>query len=143
MAMIAKCDVKSSEAICDKLEIVPKFYSVFCKERFDVHSCLYWMKNNMPVQNSKLYRKLNDFRLELILFLMAAAEDEEIKKSISFYVTRLKNTRTLIRGRDLVRMNIEPGPIYREILTAVMDARLDGHVKTRNDELNFARHYVS
>ncbi|MDM8516174.1 CBS domain-containing protein [Desulfobacterales bacterium HSG16] len=143
MAMIAKCDGKASEAICDKLEIVPRFYSVFCKERFDLHSCLYWMKNNMPVQNSKLYRKLNDFRLELILFLMAAAEDEEIKKSISFYVTRLKNTRTSIRGRDLMRMNIEPGPIYREILTAVLDARLDGHVKTRHDELNFVRHYVS
>ena len=39
-------------------------------------------------------------------------------------------------------MGIKPGPIYREILQAVLDAKLNGQLKTRNDELNFVKEYV-
>ena len=40
-------------------------------------------------------------------------------------------------------MGLEPGPIYRDVLEAVLDAKLNGLLKTRNDELAFARNYVS
>ena len=40
-------------------------------------------------------------------------------------------------------MGLKPGPIYREILEAVLYAKLDGKLKTANDELKFARNYVS
>jgi tRNA nucleotidyltransferase (CCA-adding enzyme) len=36
-------------------------------------------------------------------------------------------------------MGTPPGPIYREILRAVLDAKLNGRVKTRAEELEFAR----
>ena len=39
-------------------------------------------------------------------------------------------------------MGLEPGPIYREILQAVLDAKLNGQLKTRDDELNFVKAYV-
>jgi tRNA nucleotidyltransferase (CCA-adding enzyme) len=39
-------------------------------------------------------------------------------------------------------MGLEPGPIYREILEAVLDAKLNGQIKTRNDELDFVKNYV-
>ena len=34
-------------------------------------------------------------------------------------------------------MGIEPGPIYRIILDGLLDARLNGEVKTREDEVRF------
>ena len=39
-------------------------------------------------------------------------------------------------------MGVEPGPIYREILQATLDAKLNGKLKTRKDELEFARDYA-
>jgi tRNA nucleotidyltransferase (CCA-adding enzyme) len=39
-------------------------------------------------------------------------------------------------------MGLEPGPIYREILEAVLEAKLNGRLKTRTDELSFVRNYV-
>jgi tRNA nucleotidyltransferase (CCA-adding enzyme) len=39
-------------------------------------------------------------------------------------------------------MGLKPGPIYRQILQAVLDARLDGKLKTKNDEISFARRYI-
>ena len=39
-------------------------------------------------------------------------------------------------------MGVAPGPIYREILQAAMDAKLNGKLKTDKDELDFARKYA-
>ena len=39
-------------------------------------------------------------------------------------------------------MGLEPGPIYRKVLKAVHDAKLNGELKTRNDELVFVKDYV-
>jgi hypothetical protein len=39
-------------------------------------------------------------------------------------------------------MGVAPGPIYREILQATLDAKLNGKLKTHRDELDFARKYV-
>jgi tRNA nucleotidyltransferase (CCA-adding enzyme) len=39
-------------------------------------------------------------------------------------------------------MGVAPGPIYREILQAALYARLNGKLKTHEDELDFARKYA-
>jgi len=75
--------------------------------------------------------------------MMAVSGHEKVKKSISHYFTHLRDTETSVTGKDLKKMGLEPGPVYREILDAVLDAKLNGLLKTRNDELNFIRNYVS
>ncbi len=39
-------------------------------------------------------------------------------------------------------MGLKPGPNFKEILQAVLDAKLNSQVKTRNDELGFVKDYV-
>jgi tRNA nucleotidyltransferase (CCA-adding enzyme) len=65
-----------------------------------------------------------------------------VKKSISHFFTKLRRTNILLKGRDLKKMGLKPGPIYRRVLDAALDARLDGDLKTKKDEINFARHYI-
>jgi tRNA nucleotidyltransferase (CCA-adding enzyme) len=44
-----------------------------------------------------------------------------------------------LKGNDLKALGIRPGPIYRDILTSLLYARLDGLVESRDDELRFVR----
>jgi tRNA nucleotidyltransferase (CCA-adding enzyme) len=100
------------------------------------------MERNRPVKNSTLYQRLSVFKIELILYMMAATKQEKVKRSISNYFTRLRHIDTSIKGKDLKKMGHEPGPVYREILQAVLDAKLNGQIKTRSDELVFVKNYV-
>ena len=86
---------------------------------------------------------LYGYRIEMLLYMMAATERKSVKKHISDYLTKLRSIQPSIAGKDLKRMGLVPGPVYREILAAVRDAKLDGKLQTRNDELNFARNYMS
>lgn len=139
LMLLRSFDADATAAICDRLEIAPRHRPLFETERLTAERTLFWLSGNMPVSNSELYRRLTGFRVELLLFMMAATRRESVKKAISHYFTGLRHITPAIRGRDLKQMGIPPGPIYREILEAVLDARLNGRVKTREDELHFAR----
>lgn len=47
-----------------------------------------------------------------------------------------------ISGRDLKRMGYKPGPVYRKVFDALWQARLDGIVITKDDELEFVEQYM-
>jgi len=84
-----------------------------------------------------IYDLLTEYDTETILFLMASANNRRIKRQISLYFTRLQGTKTFLRGRDLKELGIPPGPVYREILNRLLEARMNGHVHTKDQELRF------
>jgi tRNA nucleotidyltransferase (CCA-adding enzyme) len=139
LILLRPFDAETAAGICGRLEIPPKHRPIFDTERLSAEQTLAWLSGNMPVKNSELYHRLTGFRVELLLFMMAATTRGPVKKAISFYFTNLRQVETAIRGRDLKQMGIPPGPVYREILEAVRDARLNDLVRTREDELHFAR----
>jgi tRNA nucleotidyltransferase (CCA-adding enzyme) len=69
--------------------------------------------------------------------MMAGTTKEEVRRAISHYFTRLRPTRTFLKGNDLKMLGFKPGPLYREILETLLDARLNGDLKTREDEIGF------
>ncbi len=71
--------------------------------------------------------------------MMASTTRKSIKRAVSNYITLLRSTKTLLSGKDLKEMGFKPGPIYREILDSLLDARLNGEVRSRTEEVEFVR----
>jgi tRNA nucleotidyltransferase (CCA-adding enzyme) len=142
LVLIHTCDQQRSEEICSRFELAPRYKKIFCSERFAAEKCVLKLTRHLPVTNSTLYRELSGFRVELILYMMAISKQKMVKKAISLYFTSLRKVMVSLKGKDLQQMGVEPGPIYREILQAALDAKINGELKTRKDELEFARGYV-
>ncbi len=142
LMFIRSCDKDGSDEICETLELAPRHRVIFCKERIDADERLFSLRRNPPKTNSELYRRLSGLRIELFLYMMAASKTESVKKAISQYVTHLRHVRTAIRGSDLKAMGLPPGPVYREVLESVLDAKLNGLLKTAAEELAFAKEAV-
>ena len=64
---------------------------------------------------------------------------EMAKKRISLYHTRLRNVTITVSGKDLLEMGLASGPVFSKTLQAVLEAKLNGLVKTREDEFAFIR----
>jgi poly(A) polymerase len=45
----------------------------------------------------------------------------------------------LITGADLIAAGYQPGPLFKELLTAVEDAQLDGSISTREEAMDLVR----
>ena len=143
LVLIRSCKPHISKKICRRFELKPEDEKILCAERFEADKCVFWLERNLPVSDSVIYRKLNGFKTELILFMMAVAKNKAVKKSISHFYTDLRRTRLALKGRDLKKMGLKPGPVYRQVLEAVLDARLDGKLKSKKDEIEFARQLVA
>ena len=91
------------------------------------------------VENSEIYFLLRGLPVEVLLYHMAKSRSSEIKRCISLYFTKLHGVRTQISGEDLRELAVEPGPLYRELLDAVLSARLNGRVVSREDEIQLVR----
>jgi tRNA nucleotidyltransferase (CCA-adding enzyme) len=62
---------------------------------------------------------------------------------ISLYLTHLRDVKVALTGDDLKAMGLPPGPRYKKILAELLDAKLDGLVKNREQETAFVRSAVN
>jgi len=89
-----------------------------------------------------IFTLFNPLPTEILLYAMAKTDSTEVKKAISLFFTKLKNTKVSLRGKDLQSLGIKPGPIYRKILDSLLLAHLEGRVETKGDEIDYVRtHY--
>ncbi|CAG1000577.1 partial A-adding tRNA nucleotidyltransferase, partial [Methylophilaceae bacterium] len=80
--------------------------------------------------------------LELILYLMAKAERESLRKAFSRYMTKLRHTQTILKGADLKKLGAQQGPVMGEILRELLRKRLDNEVVSREDEEAFVKAFL-
>jgi tRNA nucleotidyltransferase (CCA-adding enzyme) len=92
-----------------------------------------------PADHFGAYTLLSQYDTETLLYLMAKARNETIKKVISNYFTKLKGVKVLLKGRELKRMGFEPGPLYRKIFDSLIEARIKGKVSSKEDEIYFVQ----
>lgn len=142
MALIHSCNLKTSNEICQHMSLAPRYRKILCQNRFEALACLDRLESGLPGTASALYHELIVFRTELILYMMAITRKKPVKKAISAFFTQLRDTRLTIGGDDLLKLGLKPGPIFRQVLDNVLTAKLNGVVKTPQDELRYARHWI-
>lgn len=139
LALTKSFDQEVARALCDRLELTQRYRNILINEKTKAEDRMGWMASQRILKSSDLYGKLHSFHPETLLYIMASATHKSVKRAVSNYITRLRSTKTFLGGNDLKEMGLEPGPVYREILTSLLDARLNGEVKTRADEVEFVR----
>jgi tRNA nucleotidyltransferase (CCA-adding enzyme) len=95
------------------------------------------------MKKSEVYRLLEPLSQEGRLFIMAKTKSEHTKKAISNYITYTDSLRPLSTGKDLKAMGIKEGPVYKDILDRLRDARIDMNLKTKEEEAGFIRAYLA
>ena len=96
------------------------------------------------LSSKEIYALFKPLPIEALLYVMAKAEEREVQKAISLFFTQLNAMKVSLRGRDLRELGIKPGPLYREILDALLSGRLEGKIKTKEDEMRYVKaHYLA
>ncbi|MFQ5946758.1 MAG: CBS domain-containing protein, partial [Anaerolineae bacterium] len=89
---------------------------------------------------AQLRDRLDDYRRKALFLVWATASPSDaLARRLAGYHGDLACVSAELTGEDLKSLGIPPGPVFREILKALRDARLDGSVRTRKEELELAR----
>ena len=142
MVLLNRCTFRVSEQICDRLMIPAGERHLLLETRYKAENRLSFIESNHPVSRQELYWALINFNTAFILYIMALTKNEAVRKDISNFYTDYRHMKPRIRGKDLIRIGIKPGPAFTKIFNEVLNARLDGKLDTREKEAAFAREYA-
>jgi len=145
LSFLAMCSTLSADEFietCIRLETGARFIDKYAAGRSEGERAFERISRSINGRGrsllpSEVCSLLRGLPLEILLHLMARA-DEDSRRQFSIFITNLSQVKAEIDGNDLRAFGLKPGPLYREILDKVRDARLDGKVAGREDELQLA-----
>ncbi len=90
------------------------------------------------VSRSQIYRLLHGHsHHSLAIAASLASPGSPWRRGIKLYLEELSDTDVYLSGADLLRLGYSQGPEIGEIMTRLMDAKLDGEVASAQDEIAF------
>jgi tRNA nucleotidyltransferase (CCA-adding enzyme) len=88
---------------------------------------------------SDVFHTLEELSYEVILLLKACARDKLARERIEDFFRKYNGTNLLVGGHHLKELGFVPGPHYQKIFDALLNAKLNGRLKDREDELEFLK----
>jgi tRNA nucleotidyltransferase (CCA-adding enzyme) len=140
MALLSECSPAVVNAMIKRLALSRVQAKKVSIGRRPVDCALKRLTDPGTVQRSQIFRLLENFSDEALVLLLAKQQGlksvvrlDLLKRQL---VACVKNRamKTVLTGRDLQAMGLEPGPEYKTILEKLLDARIDGVVISEVDE---------
>ena len=95
--------------------------------------------NGDSLAASEAYRMLEDVHAGAVEAWALLHEDADVRARLGDYLRRIRGAAPMLDGRSVIALGIEEGPAVGETLRALLMARLDGAVSSREDEERFVK----
>jgi len=98
--------------------------------------------NNLKIKklrNSEIFYQLMGLPVAVLLYFISKTDVSRVEKRIKLYLTDLRTVRPLAKGKELVKLGLKEGPIFKEIFRDILWNKLDGGFRTKKDELVFIK----
>ncbi len=135
LAIMGRSRLTELNSFCLRFVENPKITGYLLLQKEYADKAAYRLARSNNLSNSQIAALLEELSIEGLLYLMSITRKNHMKKSISLYVTTLRQVRAELTGQDLVNLGYTPGPLFKKILTKLRNARLDGLVYDRDEEL--------
>jgi len=112
-----------------------------CKEK--VGACLERLSSRKKMTPGDVYALLEPLSHEAVVCLMAKAPGMTARRRLEDFLKLYNGTRLRIKGGDIEKAGIKPGPRYSEILSQVLRRKLDGGLKTKRDEIRYMKELIA
>ena len=143
LGLADQLEMKGLEELTKRLALPPRYRKKLIEGSAQGQTVLRQARRKR-LSPKEIYTLFKPLPVEVLLYMMAKAEEKEVQKAISLFFTQLNAMKVSLRGKDLKDLGIKPGPLYREILDALLLCRLEGRIKTKEDEMKYVKtHYLA
>jgi tRNA nucleotidyltransferase (CCA-adding enzyme) len=143
IGLFEKLSLSEMKSACQRLAVSERLLDRALQARRETDPLLAKLARS-DISSSTVYNILHPLTHETLVYVLSTAHSQQAKKSISLYLTHLKDIKLSIGGDDLISMGVEPGPIYRELLDATRDALLNGELEQGEVyERTYARRFLA
>jgi len=125
-------------AVLKRLSPPPRLATKIVADLRAVRAALRRLAEVKDLRPSRIARTIDPLTPEAGLVVQAALSGPAASV-VSDYLAHSRRVTQTLRGEDLRRLGFRPGPIYRKIFADLRAARLDGRLKSSQEEIAFVR----
>jgi tRNA nucleotidyltransferase (CCA-adding enzyme) len=143
IAVLHRTDWETAAAICARYNLnkrqVEKVFAALNEWEKAVEA----LRSPGELTTSELARRVMAVPRECYPLVLANFSDNAARQRFRQVLSAICYDKPSINGKDLRNLGFQPGPAFKKALDAVWQARLDGVVRTREEELSYVKEYLS
>ncbi|MBD3426063.1 MAG: CBS domain-containing protein [Candidatus Omnitrophica bacterium] len=139
MVVIDKLSLKQLEVVLEKFVFKRSESTRLRSCKKDGDRAIRKLSSRKKMKPSEVYDILEPFAHEVTLFIMSKTTSKTVRRRIKKFFGEYNGIQLRIKGQDIKREGISPGPEYKDILKNILCRKLDGKLATRKDELDYMR----
>lgn len=141
MGILSPLNLKDLKSICRKFALRKEEEKILLTYKRNSSNVVRKLSQS-KIKPSTVFCLFKPLSYEEIIFIKAPYNKRNIQKYIEDFFKSYNGIRIQICGEDLKKLGLTPGPSYQKILSRVLNAKLNGAVKTKGDELELTKKLV-
>jgi tRNA nucleotidyltransferase (CCA-adding enzyme) len=149
MALLSQAGPVVLQSVIERLRLSTRHSKAVQWAGHKTNRLLQVLKQTKDVRPAEIYRLLADVPDDAIVLLVAKglslrteAGVDRLTRRLSQFLKHDRRATTILKGEDLKQLGLKPGPRFKTILDRLLDARLNGNVRTESDERAFVHRMV-
>lgn len=139
LVLIDQLSIDEVRTICNRLKFKSSSVEKIITGKELTNKIIVNLDKGHDLQQSYIYKELHNVPIEVVLFILTKSKSKKVKKRIHQYISQMRSVKPIITGEHLKELGMIPGPKFKEILSELLYAILDGKVKNIDEEKNFVR----
>jgi tRNA nucleotidyltransferase (CCA-adding enzyme) len=125
LAIMSRSGLDELSAFCARFGETAKVTEYLLDQKDRADKALNRLSRDNHLKNSQIVACFEEITLEGVLYIMAIARKNQVKKAVSLYVTSLRHVEAGLSGNELKQLGYQPGPQFKKILKYLKNLQLD------------------
>lgn len=143
IAVLHRTDWETAAAICTRYNLNKRQVEKVFLALNEWEKAVEGLRGPGELSTSELARCVMAVPRECYPLILAYFSDNAARRRFRQVLSAICYDKPSINGKDLRSLGFQPGPAFKKALDAVWQARLDGVVRTREEELSYVKEYLS
>jgi len=139
MVLFADSSYDATLYFCNKFQLKRGERLRMISYKRNGRSILKILNSKLRILPSRIYRLLEPLSHEVTLLLMATSRSDIGKGRIMEFFHKYNGMRPSVRGDDIKALGVKAGPHFAKIVEKILYKKLDGVLKTKEEELEYAK----
>jgi len=120
----------------DRLLLPTRMKNSLQADRIHCRESLELLNSNKEWGPKEIYHAFANLSVEAVVYLIALSSTDRLNQYANIYFAQYQGkAEPALKGDDLVKMGLEPGPVFQSVLNALREARVMGSVSSREEEV--------
>ena len=120
----------------ERLHLPNRLKNSWAQDRTQCRESLQRLQSQKDWEPKEIYHTFANLSIEAVIYLLALSSSYRLNQYANIYFTQYQGkAEPFLTGDDLVSLGMEPGPIFQSTLNALREARVEGLVNTRAEEV--------